>query len=145
MLSKAEMLSKAIQLAADLFEGKFDKGGHPYILHCLYVMNKMNQDDHELMAIAVLHDVVEDTDFTLEILREVGFSDRVVWGVQALTHEDGIPYMDYIKIISFNEDARKVKIADLRHNSDIMRMKGLRKKDFERLEKYHTAYEYLKV
>jgi len=139
------MLSKAIAIAANKFVNKYDKGGHPYILHCLHVMNKMDPDDHELMSIAVLHDVVEDTDITLEDLRKAGFSDRVIWGVQLLTHEDDVPYMEYIKKISFNPDARKVKIADLDHNSRILRMKGLRKKDFERLEKYFTAYEYLKV
>ena len=138
------MLDVAIQLAANSFTGKFDKGGQPYILHCLHVMNQMDSTDHELMSIAVLHDVVEDTDITLDDLREMGFSDRVVWGVQALTHEDGVPYMDYIKRISFNEDARKVKMADLDHNTRVLRMKGLRKKDFERIEKYFTAYEYLK-
>ncbi len=138
------MLSVAISLAARVFESKFDKGGQPYILHCLYVMNQMDPTDHELMSIAVLHDVVEDTEVTLNDLREMGFSDRVILGVQALTHESDMPYMDYIKKLSFNPDARKVKMADLRHNSDIMRMKGLREKDFRRLEKYHIAYEYLK-
>ncbi len=137
-------LAEAIALASKKFVNKYDKGGQPYILHCLHVMSKMDMDDHELMSIAVLHDIVEDTDITLGLLRSLGYSDRVVWGVQALTHDKEVPYMEYIKKISFNPDARLVKIADLRHNSDIMRMKGLRKKDFERLEKYHTAYEYLK-
>ena len=138
------MLDKAIALTAQVFEGKFDKGGEPYILHCLYVMHKVGPDDHELMTIAVLHDVVEDTNITIDDLKEMGFSDRVIWGVKALTHQKDEPYMDYIKRISFNPDARKVKMADLDHNSRILRMKGLRKKDFERLEKYFTAYEYLK-
>lgn len=139
------MLDVAIAIAAKAFEGKFDKGGQPYILHCLHVMNQMDQTDHELMSIAVLHDLVEDCrDYTFETLRMLGFSERVVDGIKALTHEDGVPYMDYIKIIAMNPDAREVKIADLDHNSRILRMKGLRKKDFERLEKYHTAYAYLK-
>ncbi len=138
------MLDKAIAIASVEFKGKFDKGGTPYILHCVWVMNQMDQDDHELMTIAVLHDIVEDTEITLTNLKNWGFSNRVLWGVQALTHDKEVPYMEYIKNISFNPDATKVKMADLRHNSDIMRMKGLRKKDFERLEKYHTAYEYLK-
>jgi (p)ppGpp synthase/HD superfamily hydrolase len=138
------MLDIAIALAAREFQGKFDKGGQPYILHCLNVMNQMDQSDHELMSIAVLHDIVEDTSVTPADLRGMGFSDRVVLGILSLTHEKGVSYRDYIKQIPFNDDSRKVKMADLRHNSDIMRMKGLRKKDFERLEKYHTAYEYLK-
>jgi len=138
------MLDKAIAIAANVFEGKYDKGGKPYVLHCIWVMNKMDVNDHELMTIAVLHDVVEDTYYTFNHLRKAGFSERVIDGVKALTHENGVPYMDYIKIIALNPDARKVKMADLDHNSRILRMKGLREKDFKRLEKYHTAYEYLK-
>lgn len=138
------MLAQAIAIAATAFENKCDKGGQPYILHCLFVMNQMPADDHELMAIAVLHDVVEDTSYTLTDLRELGFSERIIDGVKTLTHIDCVPYMNYIKSIALNTDARLVKMADLQHNSDIMRMKGLRKKDFERLEKYHTAMAYLK-
>lgn len=138
------MLAQAIAIAATAFEDKFDKGGQPYILHCLFVMNQIPSDDHELMSIAVLHDVVEDTIYTLTDLRELGFSERIIDGVKALTHIEGVPYMDYIKIISLNPDAVLVKMADLQHNSDIMRMKGLHKKDFDRLEKYHTAMAYLK-
>lgn len=138
------MLDKAIQIAAEAFVGKYDKGGQPYILHCLHVMNSVDSSDHELMQIAVLHDVVEDTDWTFEQLIDEGFSKRVIKALELLTHEKGVPYQDYIKQVATNEDARKVKMADLRHNSDITRMKGLRKKDFDRLEKYHRAYEYLK-
>jgi (p)ppGpp synthase/HD superfamily hydrolase len=138
------MLDVAIALAARKFEGRFDKGGQPYILHCLFVMFQMDPDDHDLMIIAVLHDLIEDTDFTIEMLRILGFSERVLTALTLLTHLDGVPYMDYIRAIAMNPDARKVKRADLRHNSSIMRMKGLRGKDFQRLEKYHTAYEYLK-
>jgi len=138
------MLDKAIALTAKAFENKFDKGGQPYILHCLFVMNQMPANDTELMTIAVLHDIVEDTDYSLDNLRAMGYSERVVDGIKSLTHIDGVSYMNYIKIIALNSDARLVKMADLQHNSDIMRMKGLRKKDFERLEKYHTAMAYLK-
>lgn len=138
------MLSTAILIASEVFEKKYDKGGQPYILHCLNVMNQMDPTDHELMTIAVLHDVIEDSDHGYDYLRNHGFSERVIDGVKALTHEKDVPYMDYIRNIARNADARKVKMADLRHNSDIMRMKGLREKDFKRLEKYHTAYEYLK-
>lgn len=138
------MLDKAINIAAHVFEGKYDKGGQPYILHCLHVMNVVGPDDHELMSIAVLHDVVEDTEVTFDDLKNDGFSNRVIDALKLLTHKKGTPYEDYIKGIATNDDARKVKLADLRHNSDITRMKGLRKKDFDRLEKYHRAYEYLR-
>jgi len=138
------MLDKAITLVSKAFEGRKDKGGKYYVLHCLYVMFQVGMDDEELMTIAVLHDLIEDTDYTIENLRAMGFSERVLAAVKALTHEDGMPYMEYIKILAMNTDARLVKREDLDHNSRILRMKGLRKKDFERLEKYFTAYEYLK-
>ena len=141
------MLDKAIALTAEKFEGKFDKGGQPYILHCLHVMNAVcpNQDDHELMCIAVMHDLVEDTDVTLGDLYALGFSQRVVSGVDCMTHRGGEDYMDvYIRRIALNPDTRLVKRDDLDHNSQMMRMKGLREKDFRRIEKYHRAYAYLK-
>lgn len=138
------MLDKAISIAAQAFEGKYDKGGQPYILHCLTVMKAIPEDDDELRCIAVLHDLVEDTEWTLEDLQKVGFSNRVIRGVETLTHDPEVSYDDYIKKIARYSDARKVKLADLRHNSDIMRMKGISRKDFERLERYHRSYAYLK-
>lgn len=76
-------------------------------------------------------------------LRFIGFKNRVVSALELLTHVENLSYDDYIKAISFNEDARLVKLADLKDNSDITRLKGLRKKDLERMEKYHRSYIYL--
>lgn len=147
-MTKNEMLSKAIALAAKVFEGHLDKGGNPYILHCLRVMYGVDQNDPELMAIAMLHDVVEDfqiTNVVLGDLTRAGFSDRIVRVVGILTHEkEDVPYMDYVKSCALDKDARIVKMADLEDNSKITRLKSLGKKDFDRLEKYCTAYEYLK-
>lgn len=137
-------LSKAIALASKLFECTLDKSGKPYILHCLRVMNNVNQKDEELMQIAVLHDVTEDTDYTIEDLAKIGFSSRVLSALTLLHHDkDKQDYDSYIKGISTNKDATIVKLADLKDNSDITRLKGLRKKDFDRLEKYHKAFVYL--
>jgi len=136
-------LGLAISIAATVFENKTDKSGKPYILHCLRVMNAVDQKDEELMQIAILHDVVEDTHITLNDLKEQGFSDRVLVGVNMLTHKKGVDYDAYIKMISNFPDAVKVKIADLKDNSDITRLKGLSKKDFERMEKYHRSFIYL--
>lgn len=144
MSLKKNMLDHAISMASVAFVGKRDKGGNPYILHCLAVMNMVGTEDEELASIAVLHDIIEDTDMTKEKLLGYGFSIRVAQTVQVLTHDPETSYDDYIKAIALNDDAKKVKMADLRHNTDIMRMKGLRKKDFDRLEKYHRAYMYLK-
>lgn len=137
------MLDRAIALAADSFKGRFDNAGKPYILHCLAVMNQMPQDDEELMAIAVLHDVVEDTKITFDDLAKQGFSRRVISALQLLTHNHEASYDAYIRALALSPDAKRVKIADLRHNSDITRMKGLETKDFDRLEKYHRSYIYL--
>jgi (p)ppGpp synthase/HD superfamily hydrolase len=138
-------LGTAIAIAAQAFKGKVDKGGKPYILHCLHVMNKMKyENDEELMIIAVLHDLVEDTPYTFTDLEIMGFSTRVINNLVLLTHKKGVSYEDYIfQIKSNSECAVKVKLQDLRHNSDITRMKGLRDKDFKRIEKYHKAYSYL--
>lgn len=138
-------LGLAISIAAEAFKDKVDKGGKPYILHCLHVMNKLKYEkDEELMIVGVLHDLVEDTDYTLEDLTELGFSERVTTLLNLLTHKEGVDYMTYIEQIKSNSEcAVKVKIQDLRHNSDILRMKGLRDKDFQRIEKYHRAYNYL--
>jgi (p)ppGpp synthase/HD superfamily hydrolase len=141
-------LALAIAITAKAFKDVLDKGGHPYILHCIRVMNNLHTDDEELKSVAILHDYVEDIfkndpQRGLQSLREAGFSERVIVALDLLTHRDTTTYVDYIKILSHNEDARKVKLADLKDNSDITRLKGLCKKDFERLEKYHAAYIYL--
>lgn len=138
-------LAVAIAIAADAFRETTDKAGEPYILHCLRVMNGLHTRDKELQSIAVLHDVVEDTDISLEDLRTMGFSDRVVKAVALLTHDkDNTSYEDYIAGVAKNEDARLVKLSDLRDNSDITRLKGISSKDMERMEKYHWAYTFLK-
>ena len=137
------MLAVAIALASKVFEEKTDKAGKPYILHCLRVMNKMDQNDEEQMQIAVLHDVIEDSEMEIDDLMRLGFSTRVTTAIGLLTHDPYVPYDDYIKAISHNKDARKVKLADLEDNSCITRLKGLRQKDFNRIEKYHRAYTYL--
>ena len=139
------MLDKAISITAQAFEGKYDKGGHPYILHCLYVMNQMPAQDTDLRCLAVMHDLVEDTRWTLDSITNLGFSSRVLQGLSLLTHDHSIPYDDYIRAIGTSKDATLVKLADLRHNTDILRMKGLREKDFKRLEKYHRSFAYLSV
>lgn len=138
-----ELYAKALSLVAQKFENIFDKSGEPYFLHCLHVMNHLPEDDIELRVIGLMHDLLEDTDVTPKDLYDMGFSDRIVTALMLLTHGYE-SYDDYIKRLSGNEDARQVKLADLRHNSDITRLKGLRKKDFDRMEKYHRAYNYLK-
>lgn len=137
-------LGKAIAIASKAFESKTDKGGTPYILHCLHVMDKVKGLGEEAMISAVLHDLVEDTDWTLDDLLAEGFSHTVTAVIGLLTHRKGVEYMAYVEELSISPVARAIKMADLRHNSDINRMKGLTEKDFERLQKYHRAYAFLK-
>lgn len=138
-------LGIAISITANAFVNKKDKGGNPYILHCLHVMNKMKYHDEELMMMGVMHDLVEDTDYTIDSLLNLGFSNRVLLGIKYLTHDDNLSYADYItRMIANSPDAMLIKMQDLRHNSDITRIKGITKKDFDRIEKYHKSYLRLK-
>jgi len=139
-----KLLALAIAITAEAFKNTFDKGGHPYILHCLYVMDNTSGDE-DVKCAAVMHDLIEDTSYTPGDLIALGFSERTVNLIRLLTHDPKMgEYMDYIKGISMDPDATKIKLADLEHNSHITRIKGLRKKDLDRIEKYHRAYIYLK-
>lgn len=135
-------LALAISITAKAFEEKLDKAGQPYILHCLRVMNATKGDEDTKCA-SVMHDLVEDTDYTFEQLTKLGFSDRTIGLLHLVTHQKDTDYMEYIKAIAVSDEATEIKLADLRDNSDITRLKGLGKKDLDRIEKYHRAYLYL--
>jgi (p)ppGpp synthase/HD superfamily hydrolase len=137
---KGEMLSKMISLATERHAGQFDKGGRPYILHPLTVMHRLRTDDEELQCIAVGHDLIEDTTVTGAELRELGFSERVVSGIQDLTKWENQTIEEYRARVKANPDARRVKVEDLRHNSDIRRLKGVTEKDVNRMVRYHEFY-----
>ena len=137
------MLAKAIQIASTAHLNELDKGGKPYILHPLWVMNKVRHLGEDYMIAAVLHDVVENSDWTIEKLHEEGFNNNIIEALMYLTHDKDKSYEDYIHLLSFNEIAKAVKLRDLEHNSKITRLKGLRSKDLERIQKYHRAYTYL--
>jgi len=141
------MLTKAIKIAATAFENDYDKGGVPYIMHLLYVMHKVKHLGEVAMICAILHDLIEDKykeGYDFDFLRKEGFSEEVIQILIFVTHLDAEPYMDYIKKLSFNPIAKAIKMADLEHNTKVSRLKSLRKKDFDRLEKYCIAYQYLK-
>jgi len=141
--NKKNLLGLAISIAAKAFEGVVDKSGEPYIMHCFEVMrNTVGNVDVKIAA--MLHDLVEDTDWTFEMLKEQGFSERTIEILRLLTHKKETPYMDYIKALSHDKDASEIKRRDLEHNSKITRLQGLTKKDLERMEKYHLAFTYLK-
>jgi len=139
-MKRGEMLGKMLLIATNAHAGQFDRGGAPYILHPLKVMHYLKSEDEELQCIALGHDVVEDTDVTYAELREAGISDRVINGIAALTKQKGETYFEYQSKVFANTDAMKVKLCDLRHNTDIRRLKGVTEKDIERIAKYQRFY-----
>ncbi len=143
-LTPAQLLSIMLRLVSERFEGKFDKAGLPYVLHCLKVMHYLKTDDLLLMCIALGHDLIEDTKTTYQELYDLGFPDRVISGIRCMTKDRGETPEQYKKKVMSNMDAVDVKLADLRHNSDIRRLKGVSQKDIERTIKYHEFYLELK-
>jgi (p)ppGpp synthase/HD superfamily hydrolase len=139
-MKKGELLDKAIVIATNAHHGQLDKGGKPYILHPLSVMNMLATEDEELMAIGLLHDVVEDTKVTYKDLRDAGMTERVIDGIRGMTKLPGQTLDEYKEQVFSNVDTMKVKSCDLRHNSDFRRLKGVSEKDIERMAKYQVFY-----
>jgi len=135
------MIEKAIQIATKAHQGQKDKAGQPYILHLIRVMQKGKTELEQICGI--LHDLLEDTDWTADDLREEGFSEAVIATIQAVTKVDGETYNDFIDRILENETAIRVKINDLEDNMDIRRLTEITPKDAERLNKYLLAYKRL--
>jgi len=144
-MNEAQQLATAIKIASDVHANQFDKGGKPYILHPLHLMNQLLFDP-QLATIAVLHDVIEDSkgEWTIERMKEQGFSQRVLDALTLLTHNKADDYLTvYIPRIATNFDAIRVKRKDLTHNSCITRLKGITDKDEARIKKYHIAFTML--
>ena len=139
-MRKGELLGNVLVLATNAHAGQFDKGGTPYILHPLKVMHYLKTDDEELQCIALLHDVIEDTKTTWEDLRAIGCTKRVIDAVICLTKMPGQTYDEYKQDVFANKDAMRVKLCDLRHNTDIRRLKGITDKDADRMMKYNRFY-----
>ena len=138
------LTKKALKLCFDSHKEQIDKTGMPYVFHPFHLAEQM--DDEISTVCALLHDVVEDTDTTLEDLGDMGFPGEVIEVLKLLTHTDGVPYMDYVEKISSNTIATKVKIADLTHNSDLTRMSPDEIDEYalKRNEKYKSALKLLK-
>ena len=131
----------ALKIATEAHKGQVDKAGIPYINHPLTVASFVDTEEEKIVAL--LHDTIEDTNITEQDLLNYGFSNKIVEAVKLLTHNKGIPYMEYVAKIKNNELARKVKIADLTHNSDLSRLKEVTEKGMKRYEKYKKALIYL--
>ena len=131
-------IEDAIKLALDKHHGQVDKGGAPYILHPLRIMFGMQTETEQIVA--VLHDVVEDSDVTLDDLRRMAFSEAVVEALDHLTRRDGESYEQFIQRIKPHQLAVRVKLGDLRDNMDIRRAGELDEKALERFQRYRAAW-----
>ncbi len=134
-------IEDAIIIAAEAHRGMEDKGGKSYILHPLRVMHTVNTDEERMAAL--LHDVVEDTDWTLEALREKGLPESVVEAVDCLTRRDDETYEDFVVRCKPNPIARQVKLADIQDNMDLNRLDEIRPSDIDRLSRYKSARNVL--
>ncbi|MEK3828537.1 HD domain-containing protein [Paenibacillus sp. FSL K6-1558] len=134
-------IESAISVALQAHKGQLDKGGHPYILHPLAVMNRVESMEEKIVA--VLHDVIEDSEVTLEELRGLGFSEEILTAIQLLTRSTEDSYEEFIEKTTTNRTARNVKIADIKENMNISRIMNPTEEDYNRLEKYRKALERL--
>lgn len=132
------LINKAIETAAKAHDGQFDKAGQPYIYHPLRVMFYA-EGDEKVKCAAVLHDVMEDSPVTEYDLKKLGFDDEIITALKLLTRSEGQDYFEYVKNLKGNPIAKAVKLADLKDNMDMSRIKEPKERDFLRLEKYKKA------
>jgi (p)ppGpp synthase/HD superfamily hydrolase len=148
-LSSMEPVPRALRIATEAHAGQTDRAGKPYIWHCLSVMRKLEENSGSpphstARAAALLHDTIEDTDWEKSDLLERAVSTMVVSTVTVLTHQDSLSYSEYIeRLANGSRTARRVKIADLRHNMDLTRLPTVTGEDIERVRKYRRALDTL--
>ena len=138
---KQSQSEKAYEIAKRAHLGQVDKAGEDYIKHPEKVASFVETDEEK--AVAYLHDVIEDTELTLEDLHEYEFSKEVIEAVDIITKKKGEDYRNYLNSVKKNKLARAVKLADLRHNSDLTRLTKVTEKDIERKEKYQKAIDFV--
>ncbi len=137
----SKLINKVLKFVYKAHEDALDQGGIPYIFHPLAVAEQM--DDENSTLLALLHDVVEDTEYTFEDIKELGVSDDVINALKLMTRDKTEFYFDYLDKIKKNPLATKVKLADLKHNSDLTRTDTVTEYDLKRLKKYNKAREVL--
>lgn len=137
-----EMTKKALKYSFEAHKDQTDKGGMPYVFHPFHVAEQMTSE--EAVTVALLHDVVEDTDRTLDDIRALGFPESVIGALALLTHDKNTPYLEYVAKLKTNPIARAVKLADLEHNSDLSRLDKVDEKAEARVEKYRKAVAILR-
>ncbi len=138
-----DMTKKAMTICFEAHKEQQDKSGLPYVFHPFHLAEQMTTE--ETTVIALLHDVVEDTSYTLADLEKAGFGTAVMEAIALMTHEKGVPYMTYVAAIKQNPLARAVKLADLRHNSDLSRLDVIDEKARTRWNQYQEAIAFLET
>nr|WP_228779073.1 GTP pyrophosphokinase [Methylobacter sp. BlB1] len=134
-------MDTAISISSRAHAGQIDKAGQPYILHPLRVMFKF-QSEHERI-VAVLHDVIEDSEISLDDLKKLGFSTTIIEAIDCLTKRGGETYEEFISRVSLNDLAKKIKIEDIKDNMDLTRIDSVNDIDLARIKKYHQALKFL--
>ena len=142
---KGAFLEMALKVMVEAHIGQLDRGGAPYCLHPITVMNYLNTTDEQLQCVALLHDVAEDSGFSLPVLKRLGFTRRILDAVDALTKKPGQDYAEYRRAVLSNKDAMQVKLCDLRHNMDLSRLQSASRRDIERKERYLEFYREIEA
>ena len=135
------LTKKALSLCFEAHKNQLDKSGMPYVFHPFHLAEQMETE--ETVVVALLHDIVEDTDYTIDDLKAMGFPQNVTDAIALMTHYADTEYMDYVARIKTNPIAKAVKLADLRHNSDTTRLDDVTENDLKRVEKYTAAIKFL--
>ena len=136
-----DIIEKSLEIALKAYAGKKDKAGKTYILHPLRVMARMQSEEE--MAVALLHDVIEDSEYTADDLLEAEIPQTLVDAVQLLSKTDNESYEEFIDKVLTNDIATKVKIADIEDNINVLRLNSLCERDLQRVAKYHKAWQKL--
>ena len=136
-----DMTKKALKLSFEAHKDQIDKSGIPYVYPPYHLAEQMT--DENTTIVALLHDVAEDTDITVEDIRKMGFSEKICEALSLMTHDKNVSYMEYVKKLKSNPIAKVVKLADLKHNSDLTRLDAADEKALKRVEKYKRAMEEL--
>lgn len=140
-MTEYEMLKKALDICLNKHSGQVDKSGKEYFIHPVTVA--LLCDTTKEKIVALLHDVIEDTDYTFTDLKNDGFSQEIIDAIRAVTKNDDITYQEYISNIKNNPIARKVKLNDLKHNSDLSRLENPTDQDLKRTKKYLESIHFL--
>lgn len=139
-----ELYLRAYDIAIEAFEGKTDKGGMPYMLHCIYVAQGVKHLGVQAQIVGLLHDLLEDCpEWNRKRLLDNGFDIDTILLIEMLTKEKEDSYTGYLEIVKMSEVTTAIKLVDLEHNMDVRRLKEIKDKDVKRLKKYHNAYKFL--